>query len=97
MSKSLLELFEKYEDTTLPKRPYIDIATCVVWEMLGKVDDKLSQFIVLYEELFNRYVHVLTTTFNAANLNLAEPFSLDWPWPIGQSWFVGGTHGAPVW
>ena len=56
-------------------------------------DEKLNAYVELYGKLFSGYVDNSESSFAAPIPEDREDFSLTWPWPVKEQWWVGGTHG----
>ena len=96
MAKSLVHSYGKYEGQNATVKG--NVATSAIWEMLDKNDEKLNNFLKIYNKIHTEHVKPLETSLHEEDRLDRESFILTWPWPIGESWGVGGTHGSDkVW
>ena len=96
MAKSLVDSYGKYEGQNATVKG--NVATSAVWEMLDKNDEKLNNFLKIYSKLHTEHVKPLETSLSEEDRLDRASFVLTWPWPSGESWAVGGTHGhGRVW
>ena len=95
ISDSLPVLYEDYEIADASELPASNVATSTLWKVFEEENETLEKFIVLYNQLFTQYVVYLEDRFEHTFPDDRNAyFSLNWPWPIGRSWMVLGTHST---
>ena len=90
MARSLVDSYGKYEESTANVET--NAATSAIWYMLDSNDDKLKSFLETYNRLYSEHIKPFEIDFNEEDRTDRDPFILNWPWPNGKSWRVGGTH-----
>ena len=96
IAESLVDSYGKYEGQNATVKG--NVATSAIWEILDNNDEKLHNFLKIYNKLYTEHVEPLETSLSEEDRLDRESFLLEWPWPTGESWQVGGTHGdGNVW
>ena len=100
-AKSLLEFIEKYESKSN------DIFNRVMRNFTRQYDvhdyfsltikqerhnDTHDVFLEMYRVLFNENIASYIRPLYQSRAYKQSEFRMTWPWPEGESWFVGGTH-----
>ena len=96
MANSLVDNYKEYEDDNATDKT--NVATSAIWESLDKDDNKLEMFLKIYNKLYAKHIGPFLTPLREEDRVDRDGFQMTWPWPDGESWNVGGTHGhGRVW
>ena len=100
-ANSLLEFIEKYENksneifnwstrNSSPQNGVNDYYSLTIKP--GRHNDTRDVFLEMYRVLFNENIASYIRPLYQSRAYKQSEFRMTWPWPEGESWFVGGTH-----